>query len=44
LHRNCLLKQIIQGKIDGRIEVMEDMEEDVRSYWMTLRKRDDTGN
>jgi hypothetical protein len=22
LHRNCLLKQVIEGKIDGRIEVM----------------------
>jgi hypothetical protein len=44
LHRNCLLKHIIEGKIEGRIEVMEDQEEGVRSYWMTLRKREDTGN
>ena len=31
LHRNCLLKHIIEGKIEGRIE---DKEEDVSSYWM----------
>ena len=44
LHRNCLLKHIIEGKIQGRIEVMEDTEEGIRSYWMTVRKREDTGN
>jgi hypothetical protein len=31
LHRNCLLKHIIEGKIEGRIE---DKEEDASSYWM----------
>jgi hypothetical protein len=31
LHRNCLLKHIIEGEIEGRIE---DKEEDVSSYWM----------
>jgi hypothetical protein len=31
LHRNCLLKYIIEGKIEERIEVMEDKEEDVSS-------------
>jgi hypothetical protein len=36
LRRNCLLKHLIQGKIDGRIEVTKDEEEDVSSYWMTL--------
>jgi hypothetical protein len=36
LHRNCLLKHVIEGK--------EDEEEDVSSYWMTLMKREDTGN
>ena len=36
LRRNCLLKQAIEGKIKGDMEVdMEDEEEDVRSYWMT---------
>jgi hypothetical protein len=36
LRRNCLLKHVIEGKLEGRI--------DVSSYWMTLRKRKDTGN
>jgi hypothetical protein len=34
LHRNCLLKHGIEGKIEGRGY----KEEDVSSYWMTLRK------
>jgi len=29
---NCLLKHSVEGKIEGRIEVMEDEEEDVSSY------------
>jgi hypothetical protein len=33
--RNCLLKYVIEGQIEGRIEVTE---EDVSSYWMILRK------
>jgi hypothetical protein len=41
LRRNCLLKHIIEGKIERRTE---DKEEDVSSYWITLRKREDTGN
>jgi hypothetical protein len=44
LCRNCLLKHAIAGEIDGRIEVTEGEEEDVRSYWMTLRKIQDIGN
>jgi hypothetical protein len=36
LHRNCLLQQVIEGKIQ------EDEEEDVGSYWMTLRNGEDT--
>jgi hypothetical protein len=43
LRRNCLLKHVIDGKIEGRIEE-EDEEEDVSSYWMILRKLEDTGN
>ena len=31
LCRDCLLKQVIEGKIEGVI----DKEEDVSSYWMT---------
>ena len=39
LHNNCLLKHVIEGKIDEMKEVKEDEEEDVSSYWMTLRQR-----
>jgi hypothetical protein len=42
LHRNCLLRQVIERKIKGGIEREEDEEEDVGSYWMNLRKREDT--
>jgi hypothetical protein len=44
LRRNCLLKHVIEGKLVGRLERREDEGEDVRSYWMTLMKREDTGN
>jgi hypothetical protein len=40
LRRNCLLKHVIEGK--QKEDVREDEEEDVSSYWMTLRKREDT--
>jgi len=42
LRRNCLLKQVIEGKIKGEMEVARREEEDVRSYWMTLRTGEDT--
>ena len=42
LRRNCLLQRVIKGKIQGGKEVTEDKEDDVRSYWMTLRKGEDT--
>jgi hypothetical protein len=38
MRRNCLLKYVIKG----RIKVIGKEEEDVRSYWMTLRKRENT--
>ena len=41
LRRNCLLKQVIEGKIKRRWKWQEDEEEDVRSCWMTLRTGDD---
>jgi hypothetical protein len=45
LRRNCVLKHVIEGKIMGRLEVTgEDVEEDIKSYWMTLRKGEDTRN
>jgi hypothetical protein len=37
--RNCLLKQVIEGK---RWNWQKDEEEDIRNYWMTLRKGKDT--
>jgi hypothetical protein len=44
LHRNCLLKHVIYGKMEGRIQVTGRGGEDVNNYWMTLRKREDTGS
>ena len=44
LRSNCLLEQVIEGQIEGRIQVWKDEEEDVSIYWMTLRKGEDTGN
>jgi hypothetical protein len=41
LCRNCHLQRVIEGKIQGGIEVTDE-EEDVGSYWMTLRKGEDT--
>ena len=41
LRRNFLLQQVIEGKMKGQIE---DEEEGVRSYWMTLRTGEDTVN
>jgi hypothetical protein len=42
--KNCVLKHVIEGKIERRIEVTEDEEEDISRYCMTLRKLEDTGN
>jgi hypothetical protein len=42
LHRNCLLKHNIEGKI-GRLEVTG-KQDDISSYWLNLRKQEDTGN
>ena len=41
LRRNCLLQQVIEGKIKGQIEVTRRRG---RSYWMTLRTGEDTVN
>jgi hypothetical protein len=37
---NCLLKHVVEGKKVGK----GDEERDVNTYWMTLRKRGNTGN
>jgi hypothetical protein len=34
---------VIEGKLEGMIEMIDEGE-DVSSYWMTLRKREDTGS
>jgi hypothetical protein len=39
LCRNCLLQQVIEGKVKGG---KKDEEEDGGSYWMTFRKGEDT--
>ena len=38
LRRNCLLKQVIEGKIKGKMDVTRRR----GSYWMTLRTGEDT--
>jgi len=42
LCRNCLLQRVIDGKIKGGIEVTGRRGRRLRSYWMTLRKGEDT--
>jgi len=44
LRRNCFRKQVIEGKLERRIEETGGEVEDVNGYWMTLRKREDIGN
>jgi hypothetical protein len=44
LHRNCLLKHVIEGKIRETYDVREDEEEDVSSYRVALRERENTVN
>jgi hypothetical protein len=44
LHRNCPVQQVIEGKIGGGTEVMGRQKQDVSSYWMILRKWEDTGS
>jgi hypothetical protein len=44
LRRNCLPKQVSEGKIEIRIEVTGKQEEGVRSRRMTLGKGEDTKN
>jgi hypothetical protein len=42
LYGNCLLRQVIKRKIKEGYKCQEGEEEDVGSYWMTLRKGEDT--
>ena len=42
LRRNCLLKQVIEGKIKGEMDVTRRRGRRRRSCWMTLRTGEDT--
>jgi hypothetical protein len=44
LNRNCLLKHVNEGKIEGRIEVTERRERKHKHYWTTLRELQSTEN
>jgi hypothetical protein len=35
---NCILKHIVEEKVEVKIDIREGEEEEVRSYWMKLRK------
>jgi len=35
LRSKCLLKHVIQGRMEGRMEVRKEEEEGVSCYWMT---------
>jgi hypothetical protein len=37
LCRNSLLEHVIEGNLHRRIKLQEDVEDDVSSYWVTLR-------
>ena len=42
LRRNCLLQRVIEGKIQGGIEVTGRQGRRHRNYWMTAKKGEDT--
>jgi hypothetical protein len=44
LRRNCLLKHVIEGKLEGGIEVMGRRGRRRKQLLMTLRKKEDIGN
>jgi hypothetical protein len=44
LRRNCLLKHVTEGKIEGRIEVKGRQGRRRKKLLMTLRKQEVTGN
>jgi len=43
LRRDCLLRRVIEGKIREGQKWKEEEEDDVATYWKTLRKRENTG-
>jgi hypothetical protein len=42
LRRNCLLKQVIEGKIKGEMEVTRRRGRRRKKLWMALRTREDS--
>jgi len=42
-YKNCLVKHVIERVMEGKWRAVDE-KEDVSSYWMTLRKRGDTGD
>jgi hypothetical protein len=44
LATSCIGTAIYNTILRERVEGLEDEEEDVSSYWMILRKQNDTGN
>jgi hypothetical protein len=43
LHNNCILKHVIEGKIEGRINMTGRQGRRRKQLLSTLRKREDTG-
>jgi len=41
LRRNCHLKDVIERKMEGMLKLRGRDDEDLSSYWMTLRKIND---
>ena len=44
MRRNCLLENVIKGKIEGRIEVVGRQGKSGNKLLDDLKKREDTGN
>jgi hypothetical protein len=44
LRRNCLLKHVIEGKLEGRIEITGRQGRRHKQLLDDLREREDTGN
>jgi hypothetical protein len=42
--RNCLLKHVTEGKVEGRLELKGRQGRRRKKYWMNLRKQEVTEN
>jgi hypothetical protein len=38
------LKHVVEGYVEGRMEVREKQKEDLNSYWVALRTGENAGN